>query len=197
MLLLPLCPFSGAQFPALRGSTGRITAAFLLASGHPGLEVRTRHFCPLNSTVQQVYTSTATGRGHACDVYTRHTDQLTWLDMQIHVHIFESLQLEGSFAGNLLHTICYQANLNHGASFIWITHRELKATGPDFPHWGEGLAKCRDKSRLRQKGGVADFLALHLPGPCHPFLQRCHLSLESSLCLHLPPPLTFGACEIF
>lgn len=94
--------------PAPLGNAGCITAAFMLASGHPWLGARVLHGYALHSTEQQVYTSAAPGRGRTrvtCTPDTRgparvlgHVDPL---------HVFESLQLEGSFVGNLLCTICY------------------------------------------------------------------------------------------
>ena len=37
-------------------------------------------------------------------MYARHVNQLTWLDMQTYIRIFESSQLEGSYVGDLLYT---------------------------------------------------------------------------------------------
>ena len=35
-------------------------------------------------------------------MYARHMNWHMWLDMQMHIHIFESLKLESSYVGNLL-----------------------------------------------------------------------------------------------
>lgn len=94
--------------PAPLGNAGCITAAFMLASGHRRLGASLLHSYALHSTEQQVYTSAAPGRGRTrvtCTPDTRgpahvlgHVDPL---------HVFESLQREGSLVGNLLCTICY------------------------------------------------------------------------------------------
>lgn len=57
----------------------------------------------------------------------------------------------------------------HGASFIWIPHHELKITGPDFAHWGEGLAKYIDKSRPRQNGDVGELFGVEASQSASPF----------------------------
>ena len=43
---------SAVQQLALLSSTSYITAAFTLASGHPGLEIKILYYCTLYSTVQ-------------------------------------------------------------------------------------------------------------------------------------------------
>lgn len=57
---------------------------------------------------------------------------------------------------SLGNTIFYQANLNL-QSFIHLDFTvELVIAGPGFAHWGEGLTKCTDKSRLGQNADVGE-----------------------------------------
>ena len=38
-------------------------------------------------------------------MYARHVNELMWLDVRRHGHIFESSQLEGSYVGDLLYML--------------------------------------------------------------------------------------------
>ena len=76
-----------------------LTAAFILASGHPGTEIKILSYCILYSKVHKT-TTTSRGDMHVT-MYARHvTDLHNWTHK--HVCIFESSQLEGLYIGVLL-----------------------------------------------------------------------------------------------
>ena len=95
-------------------SPSYITAAFVLASEHPGLEIKILHHWTLYSTLQSSTQSTGTWKGcmHVT-AYSRHVNQLTWLDTWMHVHICENSQLVCRE-----HTVFYRCQLGQADWFI-------------------------------------------------------------------------------
>ena len=112
-----LSPFSLSWHLALLSSTSYIITAFMLAFSHPGLEIKLLYsihevaksvtwlsdWTELNE-YSKIHKIIPTCRGclHVT-VYTRQVNWLTWLNMWTHTCIFECLQLEGSYVGNLLY----------------------------------------------------------------------------------------------
>ena len=90
---------STVQQLALLSSTSYITAAFMLASGHPGLEITILYYCTLHSTVKVKYTK---AQPLVEDARTSQCTPGTWrLDMRTHVCTLEGSHLEGSYVGDL------------------------------------------------------------------------------------------------
>ena len=89
------------SYLALLSSTSYTAAAFVLASGHPGLEIRLLYHCTLYSTVK--YTTPQPliedARMWQC-MLDKWTNLVT--GHATHLSIFESLQLESSYVGDSL-----------------------------------------------------------------------------------------------
>ena len=79
-------------------------SSLLLGSlGQPGLEVKILHCCTPHSAAQQRTHKHTTCRGRMhVTTCSRHISKLIRLDMETHLPIFKSPQLEGSPAGDLL-----------------------------------------------------------------------------------------------
>lgn len=87
----------------LLGSTRYLNAAFTLASGILGSKYGTVLLYRIQYWMAEALKSTAACSGCAhMAVYPRHMNRLLWLDMWIHVHIFESSKLKGLYIGDLL-----------------------------------------------------------------------------------------------
>ena len=83
----------------LLSSTSYITAAFTLASRYPGLEIKILYYYTLYSTIK--YTK---AQSLVEDAHTRQymPDTGTYVtDRRMHVCLFESSRLEGSYVGDL------------------------------------------------------------------------------------------------
>ena len=88
------------QYREKYGRSGCLTTAFIVASGHLGLERKTLCSCPLPSTVPQSPQKCGhLQRTRACDSTRQH--RLTYLTgcVNTHVHIFGSSQLKGPVEG--------------------------------------------------------------------------------------------------
>ena len=77
----------------------------MLASRHPGLEIKTLYYYTLYSAVKYIHIQPLVEDAARDDVYQ--TRELTWLDILTRVSIFESSQSEGSYIGNLLYLTCF------------------------------------------------------------------------------------------
>ena len=97
------CHFLWRAFLWFLSSISYITTAFTRVSGHRGSEIKILSYCTLYSTAREVHKSTAAVEAAGTD-NARQTQELimTWLDMWTHFHIFESLQRQGSYVGDLL-----------------------------------------------------------------------------------------------
>ena len=97
---------SPEQELALLSTTSYIATVFALASGHPGLEIKTWTTVLHAVLYHEIHKRTTTCRGHMCvTMCARTVNLLMWLDLRTHVHIFESLQLQGLYVGDLLYSI--------------------------------------------------------------------------------------------
>ena len=88
------------QFSSTVKSINYTTTAFMLASGHPGLEIQILYcieYCTAKNTKAQFLVR------DAC-MWQCTTNYLTWFDMWMHIFIFEILKLEGLYVGDLLYT---------------------------------------------------------------------------------------------
>ena len=77
------------------------TAAFTLASGHPGLEIKI--LCSVQDCIVKYTKAQALVEEQARDNTCQTHDLNYSSDIRTHVCIFESLQLEGSYVGDLLY----------------------------------------------------------------------------------------------
>ena len=147
--LAPLSPLFSLLFPSLSlgtsYSTSYITAAFMLAPRHPGLEVKILYCCTIYRTVQyKVHKSTSTCR--ECMQVTVHA-RYEQTYMIWHVNTFASLKahnVEGLYVADLMYIFfplmamagSSRTMLNNMARVdILVLFLILEEMHSDFHHW--------------------------------------------------------------